>query len=94
MSSQAFWRAVRAPILARQGKFQEAEELARAAVEMLRQTESIGFEADALSELATVLSLSGKRDEALEVADQAIALYKKKGNAIALDRVTELRNVL
>ena len=94
VSTQAFWRAVRAPILARQGRFEEAEELARAAVAMLRETESIGFEADALVELATVLSLSAKRDEALEVIDQAIALYEKKGNAVALGRVTELRTAL
>jgi len=94
VSSQAFWRAVRAPILARQGRFEEAEELARAAVAMLRQTESIGFEADALVELATVLSLSARRDEALEVVDQAIVLYQKKGNVVALDRTTRLRNEL
>jgi tetratricopeptide (TPR) repeat protein len=94
VGTQAFWRAVRAPILARQGRFEEAEELARAAVAMLRETESIGFEADALVELATVLSLSAKRDEALEVADQAVALYQKKGNVVALERATALRNAL
>ena len=61
---------------------------------MLRQTESIGFEADALSELAMVPAIGQARCARLKPLDQAIALYKQKGNVVALDRVTELRNVL
>jgi tetratricopeptide (TPR) repeat protein len=92
--SQAFWRSVRAPILARSGQLLKAEELAQSAVEMLRKTESPGLQADALGELTTVLVLAGKRDAALESIDEAISLYEAKGNLVSRNRLASLRTTM
>jgi class 3 adenylate cyclase/tetratricopeptide (TPR) repeat protein len=92
--SQAFWRSVRAPILARSGQLLKAEELAQSAVEMLRKTESPGLQADALGELTTVLALAGKRDAALESIDEAISLYEAKGNLVSRNRLASLRTTM
>jgi tetratricopeptide (TPR) repeat protein len=88
MESQALWRAVRAPIVARAGNPILAEELARTALEMVRKTEAPSMQADALAELAAVLRLGGKPDEARSVIDEAIALYASKGNVVAASRST------
>ncbi|MBA2547432.1 MAG: AAA family ATPase [Burkholderiaceae bacterium] len=88
VASQAFWRSMRAPILARQEHLDHAEELARAAVDLLRKTESPGLEADALSELAFVLKIAGRLQEARAVTEEAIALYRSKGNIVASKRWT------
>lgn len=88
--SQALWRMVRAPILARAGDWQQAEELARQAVELVRQTESPTLQADALAELAAVLALAVRDDEAKVYRDEAIALYAAKGNRVMAERCIAL----
>jgi class 3 adenylate cyclase/tetratricopeptide (TPR) repeat protein len=80
--SQALWRATRAPILARAGQMAEAENMARGAVELSRRTEAPSWQADALAELACVLHLAAKPDEALQVVNEGIALYLAKGNVV------------
>jgi tetratricopeptide (TPR) repeat protein len=77
--SQALWRSVRAPILARQGGAAEAEELARAAVSIVRAAEAPHLTADALTELASVLQIAGKVDDARSAANEAVELFKLKG---------------
>jgi class 3 adenylate cyclase/tetratricopeptide (TPR) repeat protein len=81
--SQAMWRAGRAPIVARAGDLAHAEELARSAVELVRQTEAPLFHADALAELASVLHVAGKTEAALSTNSEAIGLYTAKGNAVS-----------
>jgi tetratricopeptide (TPR) repeat protein len=82
IASQSWWRATRAPIVARAGDFDQAEALARTAVQLIRTTEAPVLQAEALSELATVLSLAGKLDEASQVIREAITLYATKGNTV------------
>ena len=84
--SQALWRAIRAPIIARAGGIAEAEGMARSAVELLRASEAPDLQADALSELASVLCLAGKTDEALVASADALALYEVKGNVVGAAR--------
>jgi len=83
IESQALWRSIRAPIIARAGEATLAEELARTAVEMVRRTEAPLLQADALSELASVLHLTGKTKEAQQVINEAISLYRSKGNVVS-----------
>ena len=85
--SQASWRAVRAPIVARQGRVDEAIELAETAAHMLAATESLSFEADALCDLAAVLRIAGKPHQAHGALESAERLYKLKGNVVALERL-------
>jgi class 3 adenylate cyclase/tetratricopeptide (TPR) repeat protein len=88
LESQSLWRAVRAPIMARAGNTDHAEDLARSAVEYARRTEATGLQADALWELAFVLRLARKPDGEREAIGEAIALYSAKGNIVSAARAS------
>jgi tetratricopeptide (TPR) repeat protein len=81
--SQALWRAIRAPIVARAGDLTGAETLARKAVELVRRTEAPLMQADALAELAEVLNIAGRSVEARAAIEEATALYCSKGNLVS-----------
>jgi ATP/maltotriose-dependent transcriptional regulator MalT len=84
--SQALWRATRAPIIARAGDLAAAETLARHAVDLVRRSEAPLLQADALAELAAVLKIAGRPDEARSAIEEAIALYGAKGNLVSAAR--------
>ena len=84
--SQVLWRSARAKIKARRGEVEEAHALAREAVRIAEATDLLNTQGDALSDLAEVLSLGGRRDEAAAALEQATALYEQKGNRVSLDR--------
>ena len=86
IDTQAYWRAIRAPIIARAGELSLAEDLARSAVEMAGRTEAIVLQAETLSELAAVLRIAGRHDEARQCIGEAISLFEAKGNAAAAAR--------
>ena len=54
LDAQVRWRTVRAPILARRGHGQQAEELAREALDLARKTGAPILQADTLFDLAVV----------------------------------------
>ena len=84
--SQMLWRTSRAKILARQGDLKQAEALAREAVRMGEPTDLVNTRADALSDLAEVLAVASRREEALVALEEAARLYEQKGNLTALQR--------
>jgi tetratricopeptide (TPR) repeat protein len=86
VDSQVLWRSTRAPILARAGALAAAEDLARSAVGQARQTEVPVLLADTLVELASVLGIAGRSDEAREAFEEAIALYTAKGDRMSAAR--------
>jgi tetratricopeptide (TPR) repeat protein len=90
VESQALWRAIRAPILARQGHHDEAETLARAAVELTMSTEAPNLQADALLELAEVLRSAGRLSEAEVSLTKALELFSCKGNVVGARIAREL----
>jgi len=86
VESQALWRSIRAPIVARAGNIALAEELAQTALDMVRRTEAPSMQADALAELASVLQIAGKTREARQAIDEAVSLYAAKGNVVSASR--------
>jgi len=84
--SQSMWRSIRAPILARAGDLVGAEEMAKAAVDLLRTSEAPDLQADALAELGAVLHMAGKTEESHKATAEAVALYGVKGNLAAAAR--------
>jgi tetratricopeptide (TPR) repeat protein len=82
VEGQSLWRSVRAPIVARAGQFAAAEELAQAALALIRKTEAPMMQADALADLATVFDLAGKADAARSAIEEAVALCVAKGNVV------------
>ena len=73
------WRAVRARVLAHRGEFDDAEKLAREAVEIVEQTDWYLQRGQALSALAEVLELTGRPDEARAAYEQAVEEFERKG---------------
>jgi tetratricopeptide (TPR) repeat protein len=85
--SQALWRSVRAKVLARRREDAEhAVALAREAVEILRSTDAIVWQADALVDLAETLAATGDDAEAARALDEAATLYELKGSPVAAGR--------
>jgi class 3 adenylate cyclase/tetratricopeptide (TPR) repeat protein len=89
--TQALWRAVRAPVLARSGRLEQAEHLAQGAIALLRDVEAPGFLGDALVDLAIVLRIAGKIEEASQAVDEALALLHAKGDRPFAGRAAALR---
>jgi len=90
VESQALWRAIRAPIFARRGDFEQGEALAQAAVDLTSGTENVNLRAEALLELATVLSYAGKLSEARDRLNEALEMYSLKGNIVGAQAARHL----
>jgi class 3 adenylate cyclase/tetratricopeptide (TPR) repeat protein len=90
VSSQASWRQVRARVLARRGRIEEAERLAREAVRMLEGTQALAWHADALRDLAEILRRAERPDQAASVLRRALRLYEQKGDVVAAERAREI----
>jgi predicted ATPase/class 3 adenylate cyclase len=84
--SQILWRSSRAKILARRGEVERAIELARRAVDLAHSMDSPNTQGDALLDLAEVLALAGRGDEARDAANEAARRFGAKGNTAALER--------
>ncbi|HWI10701.1 MAG TPA: tetratricopeptide repeat protein, partial [Burkholderiaceae bacterium] len=93
-ASQVLWRVARATLVARHGDLAEAEALARRAVELSGGTDAPIFQADALVELASVLSLGGRVDEARTTLGAALGLYTDKGDIVSAARAAALADRL
>ena len=79
-------RRVRAKLIAQQGDLEEAERLARDAAARAGRTDYLNLHGRVLSDLAEVLALAGKPDEATDVLEQALVLYERKGNMVMAER--------
>lgn len=89
-ASQVLWRVARATLVARDGDLPGAEAMARRAIELSSGTDAPIFQADALVELASVLILGGRVDEARTTLDAAFELYTSKGDIVSAARATVL----
>ena len=83
-------RAVQGKVAARRGKFAEGERHARAAVELLDQTDMLSWQGDARLALAEVLQLAGRQTEAMPALEHAIDLYIRKGNVVSAGKARSL----
>jgi tetratricopeptide (TPR) repeat protein len=92
--SQVLWRTARAKVQAQRGDAEAAETLAREAVELAEGTELLNTQGDALVDLATVLTATGRREEALVAAEAAAERYEQKGNRPSLERARRLAGEL
>ena len=96
-ATEMTWRQVKGKVLARRGEHAQAERLAREAIAMGEGTESLNGQGDAHADLAEVLLLAGKPDEASAALEQALERYDRKGNLVsaqrARERLAELRDL-
>jgi tetratricopeptide (TPR) repeat protein len=84
--TQTLARQVRAKVLAGRGRHAEAEEVARDAIALADATDLLNVQADALSDLAEVLVVGGKADQAALTLREALARYERKGNIVRTER--------
>ena len=93
--TQMLWRGTRAKIRARRGAPVEAEQLAREAVALAERTDMLNMRGQVVVDLAEVLLLAGPSEEAIGHLEEAVRLYTRKGNLVALRetraRLDELR---
>ena len=67
----------------------EAVRLAREAVAIGAKTDHLNAQGDANADLAEVLMLSGKADEAAAALEQALDRYERKGNLVMARRMRD-----
>lgn len=84
--SQVAWRTVRAKLLGRNGRADEAVGLAQQAVDLAAGTSNIEQHADALVDLDEVLGLVGRAADQGPSLDAALALYERKGDLVLASR--------
>jgi DNA-binding SARP family transcriptional activator len=73
------WRRVRARVWAEGGQVADAVDLARTAVAVAEQTDFLPHAAEACSDLAEVMKIAGRDDEARAAAERSVELYRQKG---------------
>jgi class 3 adenylate cyclase/tetratricopeptide (TPR) repeat protein len=86
-STQLLACQVQAKVLARRGQHAEAERLAREAVTIADGTQGSILQADARRDLAEVLEVAGRRDEAAAALADALARYERKGAVVPAEQV-------
>jgi len=84
LGAQIGWRTVRARVLARAGRLEEAEGLAREAVRLAERTDFLNEHGDAQFALGDVLSAAGRQERAAEAFEEALGLYERKGNLVRM----------
>jgi ATP/maltotriose-dependent transcriptional regulator MalT len=84
--TQAIWRRVQAKVLARDGRCDEAEALAREAAALVAGTDLLSHHGDAMLDLAEVLRICERTEEARDATVAGLALYERKGNTAAAAR--------
>ena len=85
--TQMLWRQARAKVLARRGRHAEAEAMAREAVRIGARTEMLNAQADADADLAEVLWLAGRPEDAAQALEGALARYQRKENLVMAERM-------
>jgi tetratricopeptide (TPR) repeat protein len=84
--SQIAWRATLAKTLAHGGETEEAERVAHEAVALARKTDGLNLHGDVLLDLTEVESVAGSAPAAATAAEDALALYERKGNLVSAGR--------
>jgi class 3 adenylate cyclase/predicted ATPase len=88
IESQYRWRIVRAKVLARAGRADEAIELAHAALELVLSTDGPTLQADVYAALAEAHAAAGERGESEAALRRAGELYSLKGDIVSAARVS------
>ena len=84
--TQMLWRQARAKVLARSDRGVDAERLVRDAVAIGEATDMLDMQGDAYADLAEVLSLAGRVEEAAGALEEALRRYGEKGNVTSARR--------
>jgi ATP/maltotriose-dependent transcriptional regulator MalT len=78
-------QSVLARVRARQGRGEEAERMAREALETARKTDYLGFQGRTAWAMAEVLEILGRDEEALPFREEAVRVFEQKGASVWAD---------
>jgi class 3 adenylate cyclase/tetratricopeptide (TPR) repeat protein len=92
--AQARWRSVEAKLLAQRKEYEEAEAVAREAIDVINRSDELDNQAHMQLALVEVLRLAGRDEEAIEALDDAIERFERKGNVVMIERSRALRDEL
>jgi class 3 adenylate cyclase/tetratricopeptide (TPR) repeat protein len=92
--AQARWRSVEAKLLAKREEFDEAEAVAREAIDVIGRSDELDNQAQMHVSLVEVLRLAGRNEEAIRALDEALVLFERKGNLVMTERLRGLRSEL
>ncbi len=84
------WQPVQSRILARHGRIDEAEDLARETMTLVARTDSINRHAESFMAMAEVLGIANRSHEAEKMVRSALRLFELKGNLASADRARAL----
>jgi class 3 adenylate cyclase/tetratricopeptide (TPR) repeat protein len=85
--TQVLWRQVQALVHASRDEHDEAERLAREGAALAERTDALNFRGDALCDLAEVLAVAGRMEEAAEALEEALERYERKKNLAMVAQV-------
>jgi class 3 adenylate cyclase/tetratricopeptide (TPR) repeat protein len=88
-SSQVLWRLALSWVLAGRGELEEAERVAREAVDLTKGSDYLYRTSSAWEDLAHVLELSGRKEEAASALGKALALQEAKGAVVSAARTRQ-----
>jgi class 3 adenylate cyclase/tetratricopeptide (TPR) repeat protein len=91
LTAQVLWRALKAPLLARDGHEEEALAAIDDAIARVDETDSLNLRARAHAARADVLHAAGRTHDAEKSAATALHLFRLKGNDAAATRLAELQ---
>jgi tetratricopeptide (TPR) repeat protein len=89
-NAQALRRSVEGRILARRGRLDDAERVAREAVALIDRTDELNHQAQVRMALGEVLELAKRPAEALSVVEEARRFFEQKGNVVSSAQAGEL----
>jgi tetratricopeptide (TPR) repeat protein len=92
--TQTLARQALAKVLARRRQHAEGESLARQAIALADATDSLLVQGDARQDLAEVLELAGRREDATAALREALERYERKGALVQVERVREQLSAL
>jgi tetratricopeptide (TPR) repeat protein len=87
--TQTLARQALAKVLARRRQHAEGESLARQAIALADATDALLFQGDARQDLAEVLELAGRSEDATAALREALERYERKGALVQVERVRE-----
>lgn len=77
--TQVKWRTARAKALAQRGHPRDADMVVRRGLRLAEQTDGAFLRAEALIDLASILTLAGRTNEAIPPAKKALRVFERKG---------------
>ena len=89
MATQFLWRQASARVLARRGEHAEAERLGREAIAIADTTDDLRLQGNVYVDLAEVLSLAGRPNDAADILRGALERYERKGVVVMVERTRE-----